>query len=320
MSVATWRGGDGRARARGERPQVSVVRARGGTRARERRETSSSAALRLRCTPRRLASGASTGADDESTGDGAARPDAAGPGVGLDALLLDRLGSGSCARATPACVSSGIRLTEKPSCAMSRWVTLRKKRPFGSAPCVPASQHTPQCAGPSKASPMSTTIDTPQNRALLKAATEGDTRAVQYLLKAGADPNALDVHSEGPMQGQANPPLYYAVKAGHAATVEVLIAGGAYLEPVCGHHGGTPLFAAARLGQLECVRVLVNAGANKDFVATGHYKGKPIDVVCDSSDAHQGEENRQLIKAALADTADERRAAEAAAAAAAAAH
>ena len=131
--------------------------------------------------------------------------------------------------------------------------------------------------------PMKSLPDTPQNRKFLKAAADGDTRAVQELLKAGVDPN--EVKDED----NITTPLYYAAESGHAATVEALIAGGASFDGGGqGYTIGTPLFTAARRGHLECVRVLVNAGANKDWVNTGHYKGKAIDVVCDSSDGMDG--------------------------------
>ena len=124
-------------------------------------------------------------------------------------------------------------------------------------------------------------IDTPQNCEFLKAAADGDTRAVQELLKAGVDPNNTTTDNATP--------LCYAAYYGHAATVKALLAGGASSDGCEQEHTtGTPLFHAARRGHLECVRVLVNAGANKDWVNTGHYKGKAIDVVCDSSDGMDG--------------------------------
>ena len=126
--------------------------------------------------------------------------------------------------------------------------------------------------------PMKSLPDTPQNCEFLKAAADGDTRAVQELLKAGVDPNNTTTDNATPLR--------YAAYYGHAATVKALLAGGASSDGCEQEHTtGTPLFHAARRGHLECVRVLVNAGASKEIVADGHYKGKAIDVVCQSSDA-----------------------------------
>jgi ankyrin repeat protein len=94
--------------------------------------------------------------------------------------------------------------------------------------------------------------------ALRTASYHGDAAIVRKLLLEGVDPNVADEFHRTA--------LSHAAGEGHAAVVDVLLAGGAWAEP---HEDydvyETPLMAAATHGHLEIVKKLVEAGADPTF-------------------------------------------------------
>lgn len=93
-----------------------------------------------------------------------------------------------------------------------------------------------------------------RSEALIWAARQGYTRALDVLLDAGVDPNE---------RGGANgwTPLMHAVHKGQLHSVERLLAHGANTS--AGDPSGfTPLMMAAGYGYTEMVKVLLAAGAN----------------------------------------------------------
>ena len=132
---------------------------------------------------------------------------------------------------------------------------------------------------------------------LLAAACLGNLEEVQKFLQRG-------VHPDEAKDGDGFTALWYAASIGYASIVEAMLQRGACIDITPGPDGETPLWVASRRGHLECVRVLVHAGANKNISATGDHpkhKGKPIDVVCDSSDADARPKNKDAIVALLKD-------------------
>jgi cytochrome c len=141
--------------------------------------------------------------------------------------------------------------------------------------------------------------------AIHDAAKAGDVRAIAAALDAGADVNAYE--------GMGTP-LSYAVKRGHLAAAELLIARGATVNtptrysgdplimavlkrrldlmslllahrahPDTTHEGETALHIATWLGCLGCVEILVRAGADvnaQNFGPLEDCKGKrtPLDI------------------------------------------
>ena len=126
------------------------------------------------------------------------------------------------------------------------------------------------------------------NSALVQATAEGHGETADILLKAGADPNFVDVKNNG------STPLLLACKFNHVAIAKVFAHGGHFTSPVsnqlvcdvCGvvflhcvqsllnakgdpniaekAYGLTPLMAAASIGSVELVRLLCDAGAAVD--------------------------------------------------------
>ena len=110
------------------------------------------------------------------------------------------------------------------------------------------------------------------DRALLKAAEKGDIEAVIQHLAAGADVNAT-----GDYGTTSKAPLYYAVSNDHAKIAELLIAGGANVNPT--KTTSHPLYAAVsgRAGK-ETIEVLITNGADINVLV--HFGGKnttPLD-------------------------------------------
>ncbi|CAN0289001.1 unnamed protein product, partial [Ectocarpus fasciculatus] len=100
--------------------------------------------------------------------------------------------------------------------------------------------------------------------ALHWASTTGQADWISALIRAGADPDAVDV--------DRRPPLQYAVEAAQASAVRSLLEGGADKDfwlggntgggAAYGGGGGTPLILAAREGNAEIARLLCDAGAS----------------------------------------------------------
>ena len=98
---------------------------------------------------------------------------------------------------------------------------------------------------------------------------EGDSKKVQELLNAGADPNSR-------LKSCGNTPLHVAAINGRDAVVQMLVEAGADLEAVDKSNGRTPLHVAAYDGNEAMVKMLVEAGAN--FKAVDKYRNCPADI------------------------------------------
>jgi len=94
---------------------------------------------------------------------------------------------------------------------------------------------------------------------LIEAATNGEAEKVQALLKAGADPNAID--------GYYISALMRAAGEGHTGAVKALLDGGANVNMTSLWLGQTALMAAADGGHAEVVKTLLLAGADVNATA-----------------------------------------------------
>ena len=86
-----------------------------------------------------------------------------------------------------------------------------------------------------------------QRTPLMEAARCGNTHAMEFLLKRGADVDAKDSFGATP--------LHMAAEGGHRPATELLIGWGASLSETTGE-GETPLIRAARMGSLQVAKVL----------------------------------------------------------------
>ncbi len=128
------------------------------------------------------------------------------------------------------------------------------------------------------------------------AAWSGQSEAVAFLLRHGADPNLLD--------SSGDTPLLCVVGRGESESavrvLQMLLKAGA--DPNLKSHSGfwTPLILAADLGQSETVRVLIATRAdlhetNSDGLTAIHYAGNPeiatllIEAGADPTDREGGE-------------------------------
>lgn len=93
---------------------------------------------------------------------------------------------------------------------------------------------------------------------LIVAAHFGHQAAAQALLKAGANPNALDV--------QKYDIVTIAAVNNDVPMLKLSLAGGCSPKNITSPYNGTALIAAAHLGHAEVVRVLIAAGAPLDHV------------------------------------------------------
>ncbi|MEM8558559.1 MAG: ankyrin repeat domain-containing protein [Bacteroidota bacterium] len=110
-------------------------------------------------------------------------------------------------------------------------------------------------------------VDLPENHRtpLMFAAQGGHVEAVEVLLAAGADVNAVAGRS-GPMyrpEMTLDTPLHIAAEAGQDAVVAVLLAAGADLTAE-NAYGTPPLVAAVYGGNPDVVQQLLDAGADPD--------------------------------------------------------
>eukprot|EP00899_Mesostigma_viride_P003846 jgi/Mesvir1/13462/Mv16521-RA.1 len=87
------------------------------------------------------------------------------------------------------------------------------------------------------------------------ASDEGMLDVVRYLIKSGADVNALD-------KGETTP-LHLASENGHFGVVQELLKSGAAVNAK-DQHGLTPLIAASGMGRLDVVQALIESGADLD--------------------------------------------------------
>ncbi len=112
-----------------------------------------------------------------------------------------------------------------------------------------------------------TETDSAGNTPLHRAASKGQAAAVELLLAAGADVDALNDRGAAP--------LHQAAAAGDAATVAALLAAGA--DPsTADNDGATPLHVAAEQGQAELAEAIAVAGA--DLNVTNHNGRTPLDA------------------------------------------
>jgi bla regulator protein blaR1 len=100
----------------------------------------------------------------------------------------------------------------------------------------------------------------PLDRALYGAAEDGDIEAIDQLLQAGANVNAV-------IDGDGSP-LIAAARTGHLSAVKHLIDRGA--DPNLAVPGdGAPLLAAAREGQTAVIALLLDRRANIELIVPG---------------------------------------------------
>ncbi len=95
--------------------------------------------------------------------------------------------------------------------------------------------------------------DLPERNALVIASSQGDTKIVQVLIRAGANVNAT-----GEDRTTA---LYAAARNGHVDSVRLLLEGGADVDKA-GKDRFTPVMRAASAGHVECLQLLLSHGAN----------------------------------------------------------
>lgn len=93
---------------------------------------------------------------------------------------------------------------------------------------------------------------------LLVAAHLGHHEVARALLKAGADPNALD--------RQRYDLITIAAVRGDVEMIRLGLAGGSSPKNITSPYDGTALIAAAHLGQVEVVQTLISAKAPLDHV------------------------------------------------------
>lgn len=109
--------------------------------------------------------------------------------------------------------------------------------------------------------PLETTTGRYDETTALIAAVEGNHSAlIRFLIKAGAELEALD--------GDGDTALQTAVNWQHPEALELLIAAGGNLHVVL-KLGWTPLTRAAHLGDLRLVQMLLEAGADVNQVPPG---------------------------------------------------
>jgi hypothetical protein len=101
--------------------------------------------------------------------------------------------------------------------------------------------------------------DAERDKKMTSAAKEGDSVALEKLLKSPRDPNVVNKYGFTP--------LHDAASSRHVGPAQLLLEAGAELEA---RNTGTPIFGlvplhvAASRGHLDVVRALVEAGADKD--------------------------------------------------------
>src|SRR5438270_178954 len=96
-------------------------------------------------------------------------------------------------------------------------------------------------------------------RSLIAAIYQGNTSAVDSLIRSGASVNASNKHG--------TTPLYLASVQGEREIVALLLSAGADPNQESkGESDGTPLCAAASWGRIEIVEMLLNYGADPNLV------------------------------------------------------
>ncbi len=186
------------------------------------------------------------------------------------ALLDDRQRRGRAewwATASALSVAGLVVLTLAPV----RAVTLSRIQTAASAQVSDSQSNTARkgVASPAQAPGPRTKITrnrvgTGLERALVRAATNGDLAGIEELLRAGVNVNCTtDL-------GQAGNPLIGAAQEGHLEAVRLLLDWGADPNLVV-RDEGTPLICAARDGRTEVVALLLDRGARIDQVYPGYH-------------------------------------------------
>ena len=116
------------------------------------------------------------------------------------------------------------------------------------------------------------------NEQLISAVQKGDEKAVEELLKQGADPNTRIYRFDPGMAASSNRPvLTVAASNGYKSIVNQLLSAGARIDeeysyshdtggPWCDHTGMTALLQAVENRQWEVAELLVEKGANVNAV------------------------------------------------------
>jgi beta-lactamase regulating signal transducer with metallopeptidase domain len=188
----------------------------------------------------------------------------------VSALLDDSQRRGRAGRRPTATVLSVAGLVVF-TLAPVRAVTLPRKQTAASAQ-APGSQSntTENRVAPSAQTPGSQSkitrnrVGTGLDRALVRAATDGDLAGIEELLRAGANVNCTTDN------GQAGNPLIGAAQEGHLEAVRLLLDWGADPNLVI-RDDGTPLIAAARDGRTDVVALLLDRGARIDQIVPGYF-------------------------------------------------
>jgi ankyrin repeat protein len=93
---------------------------------------------------------------------------------------------------------------------------------------------------------------------LLVAASNGNTRVGELLLRAGADPLVNDSIYH-------DTPLHYAAMNARIGLVKLLLARGVDINIRSGHAGETPLYYAVQAGRRQMVELLLTEGADPNI-------------------------------------------------------
>lgn len=96
---------------------------------------------------------------------------------------------------------------------------------------------------------------------LIDAARAGDEMALARILRRGGAQLNQAVQVPGYYDLPVTP-LIASVSEGHTKCMELLIAAGADVNGVCGHHNETPLHVCCAQGRLDIARMLLDAGAS----------------------------------------------------------
>jgi ankyrin repeat protein len=120
--------------------------------------------------------------------------------------------------------------------------------------------------------------------ALHAAADSGQAQAIELLLAAGADVNAVAAYDTdaGYNSGLGETPLLVASVAGHAAVMQQLLAAGADVD-AADVDGCTALYNAAEAGDGQVVQLLLDAGA--DVNAVNADRESPLHRAAEQGDA-----------------------------------
>ena len=130
------------------------------------------------------------------------------------------------------------------------------------------------------------------DRALLKAAEDGNIEAVKQAIADGADVNA---------KNYGMTPLHIAAQTGHKEVSELLIIKGADVNAK-DRDDGSPLHHAAFWGRKEVVELLIDKGANVN--AKDDIYGTPLDLAERDREDSANKDDSPEDKADKKETAD----------------